>query len=347
MKRTILLCALLALPLAGLRAQSTVPTVASPIAAQSLTVGAPAAEFDLSTIFSVPGVTGQIVQFDTVLGKFNVETLADAAPNHVANFLAYVNAGDYSNTFFHRVNGLGTNSHAILQGGGYYATLPSLPAVPKRATVNLEYNLPNARGTLAAARTSVLNSATSEWYFNTQDNTTTLGPTNNSGFSVFARVLGTGMTIVDTIAAKQLYNLGGVFAETPLRDVAANQTVALVSNFLTVNATTVVPLFPTSSNQTAAVSFTVSSNQTNVATATLVAGRTLSINPVGAGNATLTLTATDTNGNSAQTTVPVVVAATTVAPRRDILTIGTPASLPLAVVRGQLNPDPHPRPQAL
>ena len=331
MKRVLLLFTLLTVGAARLLAQSTVPAVASPIAAQALTVGAPSAEFDLATVFTVPDVSGQIVQFDTTFGKFNVETLATAAPDHVANFLAYVNAGDYSNTFFHRVNGLGTSSPAILQGGGYYATLPGAPTLTKRTAVNLEYNLPNARGTLAAARTSDVNSATSEWFFNTQDNSTTLGPLNASGYSVFARVLGTGMTIVDTIAENPLYNLGGAFTETPLRDITVGQTTLLVSNFITVNSTTVIPLFPAATGQTAVVTFTVSSDHPNVATATLVGGHTLSINPVGAGSATLTLTATDTNGNSAQTTAAVTVVATTAPDRRDVLTLGTASTLPLAV----------------
>lgn len=338
MKRTLLLCGLFSLLLAGLRAQSTVPAVASPIAAQALTVGASATEFDLSTVFSVPGVTGQVVQFDTTLGKINVETLATAAPNHVANFLAYVNAGSYSATVFHRAASLESGQpHSILQGGGYTVvtatngSVSNFAPITKRAPVNLEYNLANARGTLAAARTSDINSATSEWYFNTRDNSTILGPTNASGYSVFARVLGTGMTIVDTIAGNPQYNIGAGFTNTPLRNVTADQANLLPNNLIFVNSTAVIPVFPSTTGQTAVVSFTVSSNQTNVATATLVAGRTLAINPVGAGNATLTLIATDTNGNAAQTTVPVTVVATTVAARRDVLTIGTPASLPLAV----------------
>lgn len=310
MKRTLLLCGLLFIFLAGLRAQSTVPTLASPIAPQSLTVGAPAAEFDLSAVFSVPGVTGEVVQFDTVLGKFNVETLATAAPNHVANFLAYVNAGDYSNTFFHRVASFegGTAGPSILQGGGYYA-VNALTPVTKRTAVNLEYSLPNARGTLAAARTSSPNTATSEWFFNTRDNSTILGPLNDGfGYTVFARVIGTGMTIVDAIAAKPIINIGGAFATTPMRDTTPDQTNFTVDNLITVKSTTVIPLFPASTGERAVVSFTVASDQPNVATATLVAGHTLSLNPVGAGSATLTLTATDTNGNTAQTSVPVTVA---------------------------------------
>ena len=64
---------------------------AAPVASQYITLGASATAFDLATVSTVAGFTGTIVRFDTVPGKFNVETLATAAPNHVANFLAYVN----------------------------------------------------------------------------------------------------------------------------------------------------------------------------------------------------------------------------------------------------------------
>jgi cyclophilin family peptidyl-prolyl cis-trans isomerase len=324
MKRLFLLCGLLAWCAfsASAVAQDTVPAVAAAPAPLSLTIGNAASQIDLATVFTVPGVTGQVVQFDTVLGKFNVETLFDAAPNHVTNFLTYVNAGDYTNTFFHRVASFegATAGTSILQGGGF-KTAVGLPGITTRPPVNLEYNLPNARGTLAAARTSDINSATSEWFFNTRDNSTILGASNASGYSVFARVLGTGMTIVDTIAAKPAYNLGGIFTDTPLRDVTVGQTSLLLANLINVNSITVVPLFPSASGQTSVVSFTVASNHPAIATATLLAGHTLSVAPVGPGSAILTLTATDTNGNRAQSTVAVTVARSVPVPTAKTQTI--------------------------
>ncbi|MEY4487541.1 MAG: hypothetical protein RIQ79_49, partial [Verrucomicrobiota bacterium] len=332
MKRVFLFCSVLIACAVRLLAQSSVPVVTSPPSALTLVVGDAASSVDLTTIFSVPGVTGQVVQFDTSFGKFNVELLASAAPNHVTNFLAYVNAGDYTDTCFHRVASFeGTAAGpSILQGGGY-KTAADLAAITKRAPVNLEYNLPNARGTLAAARTSDVNSATNEWFFNTRDNSTILGPTNASGYTVFARVIGTGMTIVDTIAAKPLYNLGGAFATAPLRDVAVGQTSLLVANLINVNGTSVVPLFPSASSQAAVVTFTVSSNLPSVATASLTAGKTLAVTPVGAGTATLTLTATDTNGNQAQTTVSVTVTSNTHSDRQATFTLGSADTLSLAL----------------
>jgi hypothetical protein len=68
---------LVACSLAGaLAAQSTVPTVGRSIAAQALSVSTGAATFDLRDTFLIPGVSGPVAQFDTVLGKFNVELLS-------------------------------------------------------------------------------------------------------------------------------------------------------------------------------------------------------------------------------------------------------------------------------
>src|ERR1019366_4679627 len=104
-------------PLA-VRGQSTVPALMQALPAQTIGVGGPAVNIDLRNYFSIPGVSGQIAQFDTVLGKFNVELLASDAPLSVGNFLAYVADGSYANTIFHRSAALdGATGNRIVQGG--------------------------------------------------------------------------------------------------------------------------------------------------------------------------------------------------------------------------------------
>ncbi|MEY4089735.1 MAG: hypothetical protein RJB55_2006, partial [Verrucomicrobiota bacterium] len=190
----LLLLALLALDTAPVAANA--PTITSQPAAQSLNAGGLTVTIDLRNHFNLPGVTGPLVQFDTSLGRFNVELRPDAAPKHVANFLAYVAARSYAGTFFHRSAALDGSAVSIVQGGGYSLGATGTSSVAKQSPVALEYNLPNARGTLAAARTSDLNSATSEWYFNVRDNSTVLGPSNGGGYTVFGRVIGNGMAVV-------------------------------------------------------------------------------------------------------------------------------------------------------
>ena len=293
-----------------LRAQTTLPQVlASPPALSRTTADLSPVSIDLSTIFAVPGVTGPIARFDTTSGAFDVELQPSAAPNHAANFSAYATAQAYDNTFFHRVayfeSGQGPS---ILQGGGYQAVLPGAPAVPKLSPVALEYSLPNARGTLAAARTADPDSATSEWYFNTRDNSTILGPANDGhGYTVFGRVLGTGMTVVDTLAAFPLYNLGSPFTSTPLRDVTAGQTQLLVENFVVLRSVRLIPAYPAANDASALLRFTATSGNPAVASASISSGHTLVVTPLAAGATTITLTTADVRDNLATASFAVTI----------------------------------------
>ncbi len=296
--------ALLATP--ALRAQATTPTATAPIAPATLAPGGPPTTVDLRNHFGLPGVTGTLVQFNTVMGRFNVELRADAAPRHVANFLSYVQSGAYSDSFFHRAAALEAGGISIVQGGGYRSTGGStVSAIPKLAPVPLEYNLPNARGTLAAARTSDINSATSEWYFNVRDNTTNLGPLNGGGYTVFGRVLGNGLAVLERIAALPLTNAGAPFNELPVRDFTGG-TVS-PSNLVIVTSVAVIPLYPSGAGA-AALAFSASSANPALVEAA-IADSVLTLTPRTAGTTNVTVTATDTNGASASRTFIVTVTA--------------------------------------
>ncbi len=157
------------------------------------------------------------VYVDTVLGSFSIELFDDVSPNTVANFLNYVRNGDYDGTFFHRaIPGF------ILQGGGFsMGTNSVISEVPSDPPVANEFRLSNIRGTIAMAKLGGdPNSATNQWFVNLADNSANLDA-QNGGFTVFARVLGDGMGVVDAIAAQPIFNLGylGVaFSNTPTID---------------------------------------------------------------------------------------------------------------------------------
>lgn len=137
------------------------------------------------------------VLFETSEGSFTVELEAQKAPQSVANFLEYVDSGFYVGTIFHRVI-----PGFVIQGGGF---TPELGRKETRAPIanEAENGLKNERGTLAMARTSDPNSATSQFYVNLQDNRS-LDHRNPSpagiGYAVFGRVTD-GMDVVDKIAA--------------------------------------------------------------------------------------------------------------------------------------------------
>jgi peptidyl-prolyl cis-trans isomerase A (cyclophilin A) len=109
------------------------------------------------------------------------------APATTANFLAYVNAGFYNCTVFHR-----HSPGFVLQGGGFAGPMSPTAAVPPLKSTNapiaLEVNrgLSNVRWSVAMARTNVLNSATSQFFVNLADNA--FLDTSGGGYAVFGTV---------------------------------------------------------------------------------------------------------------------------------------------------------------
>jgi cyclophilin family peptidyl-prolyl cis-trans isomerase len=167
--------------------------------------------FYTSSLFAA---NNTVVTIETVSGTFQLELLADEAPNSVQNFLNYVERGAYDGTFFHRsVPGF------VIQGGGfsYNAASNTAQAIVVDPPVVNEFGESNIRGTVAMAKTSAgPDTATSQWFVNLADNSANLD-NQNGGFTVFARVIGDGMQVADRIAALPRVNLdnGGTFSSTP------------------------------------------------------------------------------------------------------------------------------------
>ena len=177
-----------------------------------------------------------IVEFQTVMGDFEVNLFDSDTPETVTNFLEYVNNGAYTNSVYHRsVPGF------IVQGGGFFydMALP-LETIPSNPPVINEPVFSNVRGTIAMAKLSGdPDSATSQWFFNLADNSANLD-SQNEGFSVFGQVVGDGMDVIDAIAALPIYNFGSPVNALPLRDYTQTDFDAQVpiddSNFVIVTA---------------------------------------------------------------------------------------------------------------
>jgi cyclophilin family peptidyl-prolyl cis-trans isomerase len=138
------------------------------------------------------------VRMETSLGNFVVELESDRAPITVSNFLKYVNANFYDGTEFHRII-----STFMAQGGGYdFVNGNFVPRSPLFSPIVLERTsttgLSNLTGTLAMARTSVANSATSEFFVNLADNLflDAAGTSDGNGYAVFGRVVGGGPEVM-------------------------------------------------------------------------------------------------------------------------------------------------------
>ena len=162
------------------------------------------------------------VTLKTSLGDIALDLNPTAAPLSVNNFLQYVNSGFYSNLIFHRVV---MTPFSIIQGGGFDASF-SLPATNAPITLESNNGLTNLRGTLAMARTSVPDSATSQFYINVADNPAfDYVSAAQPGYAVFGKVA-SGLPVVDAIAAVPT-GIRGTMSDVPLTDVvilSATQT---------------------------------------------------------------------------------------------------------------------------
>ncbi len=172
-----------------------------------------------------------LVRVSTTFGDFTLELFDDVAPVTVRNFLNYVERGAYNGTYFHRLD-----AGFVLQGGGYRLIPYEGPLqVPADPPIVNEYRESNVRGTIAMAKLDGdPNSATSEWFINLADNSANLN-TQNGGFTVFGRVLGDGMTVMDAINLLPVFALGNVQSQIPLHSTGESDELT-VNNFVTMNA---------------------------------------------------------------------------------------------------------------
>lgn len=156
--------------------------------------------FALATVLLIASTFAQAAS-DVVLitskGEIRLELDAAKAPNSVENFLAYVNAGHFDGTQFHRVI-----AGFMIQGGGFDAAFTRLDT---REPIKNEADngLKNSRYTIAMARTSDPHSATAQFFINVADNAFldhTAKDARGWGYAVFGRVVA-GQDVVDAIAA--------------------------------------------------------------------------------------------------------------------------------------------------
>jgi cyclophilin family peptidyl-prolyl cis-trans isomerase len=145
------------------------------------------------------------VVMKTSMGEITIELDRAKAPVTVENFLQYVEAGHYDGTIFHRVI-----PRFMIQGGGFTADMqqkPTRPAIKNEAGNGLK----NLTGTIAMARTSVVDSATSQFFINVADNAALdhRGETpQDFGYAVFGKVVA-GMDVVQEIESVPTRAQGG------------------------------------------------------------------------------------------------------------------------------------------
>ena len=165
---------------------------------------------------------GPVVTFETSHGSFAVALEPESAPKTVENFLAYVRAGHFDGTIFHRII-----AGFMIQGGGYderYQQLSTQAPIENEAP-----DAPgNDRGTIAMARTADPHSATAQFFINVADNDFLNHSGKNPqgwGYAAFGRVVD-GMETVDRIAALQTGPGGPFPSDVPQEAVVIQKVTA-------------------------------------------------------------------------------------------------------------------------
>lgn len=187
--------------------------------------------FSVVLLVNLPGCSeagggaagGPVVLMATSQGEVKIELFQKEAPETVTNFLAYISDGFYDGTIFHRVI-----PGFMIQGGGFTEAMqqkPTKPAIKNEAANGLT----NDTGTLAMARTNMVDSATSQFFINVNDNDF-LNHKDTSmqgfGYCVFGRVID-GMDVVSAIERVQT-GRKGMHADVPQEPIII-QSMKVVS----------------------------------------------------------------------------------------------------------------------
>ena len=279
-------------------------TVATPLSDFNAPGGATSGTVDLTNTFTSSDLAGTtIVQMVTSEGNIDLQLYNTQAPITVANFLSYVNSGQYNNTLFYRADAgfviqtgtdypVDTNNNPINLSTPTDTTVGNVIQPDGSApTIQNEYSdsRPNIEGTIAMAKMSGdPNSASTEWFINLADNSENLD-NQNGGFTVFGQVVNGGMTVAQNIG--NLSTLGdfgatGNFAELPLINYANGGNIE-AGNLVLVPTVSVI----------SGISYSVTSSNSAIVNPS-VSGNSLSLAYGQAGSAQITVTATDVLGNT-------------------------------------------------
>jgi peptidyl-prolyl cis-trans isomerase A (cyclophilin A) len=148
----------------------------------------------------------------TSMGNFTIELNPERAPLTVANFLAYVDKGHYTNTLIHRAV-----ANFVIQGGGFNVDYTPKPATT--TVVNESGNgLINVRGSVGLARSTEPHGGNAQFYVNIADNNALDPNQTRWGYAVFGKVIA-GMDVVDKISNVATGAHGPLKDETPVKSV--------------------------------------------------------------------------------------------------------------------------------
>ena len=271
------------------------PVAKAAFAAVQVSVGQTASA-SLSGKFADPD-TPAARRLVTSKGNVDIILYSTATPKTVSNFLAYANAGRYNGSFFHR-----SPDNFVVQGGGYTHDGSAFSKVETFGPIQNEPGISNVAGTVAMAKIGGQpDSATSEFFVNIGDNSANLDA-QNEGFTVFGRVAGSGMTVMNAIndLPRNNYTITVGGSSTTLDDVPMDAATAPATMdpgmLVKINSVTAAPI----------LRYEVTSADDAIATA-VVKGGNVDIKGVATGGTTITVQATDLDGHSVTQDIAVTV----------------------------------------
>ncbi|MGH7215299.1 MAG: peptidylprolyl isomerase, partial [Tepidisphaeraceae bacterium] len=280
-------------------------------------------QINLNSHFDNEDFDGTLVRMTSVLGNIDIELFDGLKPQSVSNFLNnYVDTDRYNNSIIHRsdsLDSLTVTPKEILQGGGFsFPGFTSVatgadPTVPNEFTTNGVIS--NTRGTLAYAKGSDPDSATSQWFLNLADNSAGLdNPANAGGFTVFGQLVNGTLSTADAIAALQTFAFADPFGALPLRDYTTFPSTPTADNVVLISDVSRLPETTyTAISDNAAVTPTVDANGV----------LSLAYAPGITGTAEITVVATALDGDSEKQTFDVTVNAGSSVPSSFGIALGT------------------------
>lgn len=280
------------------------PVTTTSIGSQTLASGGNTS-VSLTNKFSDPD-SESAVRLVTNLGTMDFILYNTATPQTVTNFLSYVNnasnSGNYNGAVFHRAP-KSPLPNFVIQGGGYkvQSAPNNFTSITKAASPVNEPGIAQLRGTVAMAKNSGdPNSATDEFFVNLSDNSASLDD-QNGGFTAFARVAGNGMAVADAINALPTVNATVNIDGTP----TSSLTDWPVTSGNAMDTTKMVTI--TSATPVAVLSYTVTGNTNPSAVSASISGTNVQLTGTAGGQSTVTVTATDLDGNTVAQTFTVTI----------------------------------------
>lgn len=281
--------------------QLSAPVLVNPIPDQSLTINQSNITLDLNNYINDPD-TQKAIEIITNKGVMIFSLFEKATPAPVNNFLDYVENETYKNNVFHR--SVTNDGMSIIQSGSFTLSETRLTSNLTKDPIINAPGIPNTKGTIAYARTSNPDSATSGWYINVSDSP---GLDSGDSYTVFGRATDGSISVIETIQeiptashSIEINNQNTILNDFPTTD-------GLNPNFLTEDNIVIVDnirsirpikheIISISNPSIASIEKIINNNNTN-----------LLIKPITPGSSKVTIRSTDIDGNFLDTEINVTV----------------------------------------